>query len=412
LGVRRVVVTGYGAVSPLGRGVKAMMEGLFARKSGVRLVPALAGVKGLRTQVAALVQGVDPQEIPRKYRRAMSSHSVFAALAAQEALESAGVSREIRTGGRLGVCIGTTVSSPIATEECYRLYLKELGVEDIKGTLFFQIMNHSCASNLVQCLGITGRVLSPSAACSTGNQAIGYGYEQIAFGKQDLMLCGGSEEFHPLTAATFDILGAASVHFNDRPAQTPRPFDRDRDGMVCAEGCGLLLLESLESAQKREAPILAEIIGYATNADPLNLADPHEDSIEACMRLVLKEAGISEKEVDYINAHATGTLQGDTAEARAIAKVFGDAVPVSSLKGHLGHTLAASGALEAIATIEMLRRGKVIPTLNLEHVDPSCAGIKVPTAPEERLLTVALKNNFALGGVNSCTLFRRFVHDR
>lgn len=412
MGLRRVVITGMGAVSPLGRGVERMMERLFAGESGIRHLPELDAVKGLRTRVAGMVEEVDAQEIPRKFRRSMSRLSVFAALAAQEALESAGISPAIRSGGRLGVCVGTTVSSPIATQECYQNYFKEWGVEDIKGTLFFQVMNHSCASNLVQLLGITGRVLSPSAACSTGNQAIGYGYEMIAFGKQDYMLCGGTEEFHPLTAATFDILGAASTRYNDRPEETPRPFDRDRDGMVCAEGCGMLFLESLESAQSRGGPILAEIIGYATNADPLNIADPHVTAIEECMRLALKDAGIVAHEVDYINAHATATLQGDAAEAEAIARVFGDRVPVSSLKGHMGHTLAASGALEAIATIEMMRRGKVIPTLHLEHIDPSCEGIYHPRGQEERPLTIALKNNFALGGVNSCTVFRRLVHDR
>lgn len=389
-----------------------MLKGLFSQESGIRYVPDLEKIKGLRTRLAGLVRDVDPKEIPRKFRRSMSRLSVFAALAALEALESAGISEEIRSSGRLGVSLGTTISSPIATQECYQYYLKEFGLEDLKGTLFFQIMNHSCASNLVQLLGITGRILSPSAACSTGNQAIGYGYELIAFGKQDWMLCGGTEEFHPLTVATFDILGAASYNYNDRPQETPRPFDRRRDGMVCAEGCGMMLLESLESAERRGVPILAEIIGYATNADPVNIADPHGDSIEACMRKALEDAGLTAEAVDYINAHATGTPQGDAAEAEAIRRVFGDRVSVSSLKGHLGHTLAASGSLEAIATVEMIRRGRLIPTRNLEEIDPACGGIGHLIRSEDRPVTVAMKNNFALGGVNSCTLFRRFVYDR
>ena len=182
--------------------------------------------------------------------------------------------------------------------------------------------------------------------------------------------------------------------------------------MVCAEGCGLLLLESLESALRREVPILAEVIGFSVVSDPVNPADPHVDSIEACIRQVLKEAAVTPEEVSYINAHATGTLQGDAAEAEAIRKVFGNKTPVSSLKGHLGHTMAASGALETIAAIGMIDRNRLIPTLNLENIDPQCRGIRHVQSLEEFPLEVILKNNFALGGVNSCVVLRRYKHDR
>ncbi|MEW6186419.1 MAG: beta-ketoacyl-[acyl-carrier-protein] synthase family protein [Thermodesulfobacteriota bacterium] len=412
MGMRRVVVTGMGAVSPFGRGADALLEGLMANQSGVRLHPELAKIKGLRTRVAGLVSGVDPKEIPRKFRRSMSEMSIFAALSGQEAVDMGGISAEICAAGRIGIAMGSTVSSPLATDECYRLYLNGYTVEEIKGTLFFQLMNHSCASNMAQLLGITGRILALSSACSTGNQAIGYGYELIAFGKQDLMLCGGTEEFHPLSAATFDIINAGSIKYNDRPQQTPRPFDQERDGMVCAEGCGVLLLEALDSALQRQIPILAEVIGFATGSDPANIADPHADSIESCLRQALSQAGIQAGEVDYINAHATGTLQGDKAEAEALRKIFGDGVPVSSLKGHLGHTLAASGALESIATIGMMNRGCLIPTLNLKNIDPLCGGITHLRHLEDREIDIAIKNNFALGGINSCTVFRRYIHDR
>jgi 3-oxoacyl-[acyl-carrier-protein] synthase II len=280
----------------------------------------------------------------------------------------------------------------------------------MKTGLFFKLMNHSCAVNVSQALGITGRILSSSAACSTSCQAIGYGYEMIAFGKQDYMLCGGADELHPLTVSTFDIMNAASVKYNGRPAQTPRPFDRDRDGVVCSEGSGILLLESLDSAKKRNAKILAEIIGFATTADVSNIANPEFGSMIKCIELVLEDAQIGYEELDYINAHATATIQGDIAESRAIRTVFGESVPVSSLKGHLGHTMAACGAIETASMIQMMKHGIVIPTLNLENVDEACRGIRHVRSLEKQEINIALKNNFALGGVNSSLVLRRYAN--
>jgi 3-oxoacyl-[acyl-carrier-protein] synthase II len=272
-------------------------------------------------------------------------------------------------------------------------------------------MNHSCAANIAQSLGIGGRILAPSAACSTGCQAIGYGFEMIAFGKQDFALCGGADEFHPLFSATFDMVNAASFNFNDKPKETPRPFDRDRDGIVCAEGSGILILESLESALGREATILAEIIGFATVASPDNIARPDEHTMVKCMIVALKDAGIEPGEVDYINAHATATEQGDIAESRAINKVFGEKVPVSSLKGHLGHTMAASGSIEVAATIEMMKGGYLVPTLNLDNIDELCKNIRHIQEVEKSRVKTVIKNSFAFGGVNSTIVLRRYKND-
>lgn len=407
--LRRVVITGMGAVSPFGRGIDSLMEGLVAGRSGVANIPELAGIKGMRTRVAALVPGIDPREIPRKFRRSMSSMSVFATLACHEAAAAAGVSGEQFAGGRMGVAIGSTVGSPRTMEEFFTDFNSDHSLERMKSTLFFHIMNHSCAANVAQALGITGRILAPAAACSTSCQAVGYGAEMIAMGKQDIMLCGGADEFHPLTAATFDVMNAASVRFNDSPESTPRPFDRDRDGVVCAEGSGILLLESLDSALQRNAEILAEVAGFATTSDPASIANPNAANIEECMRQALHDAGIAPAEVDYVNAHATATEQGDIAECTAISRIFGDRVPVSSLKGHMGHAMAASGTLELAASIEMMRRGLLIPTRNLAHVDPLCGDIRhVRELTGQRIDTV-LKNNFALGGVNSSIILRRYT---
>ncbi len=409
--LRRVVITGLGAISPFGRGVAPLMEGLLAGRSAVCEVPELERIGGLRTRVAGLVRGVDPKEIPRKDRRSMSAMSVYATLASQEALTGAGLGKAETGSGRLGVAIGSTVGSTQATEDFFRDFFTDSSLERMKSTLFFQIMNHSCAANVSQMLGITGRLLAPSAACSTGCQSIGYGFEQVALGRQDFMLCGGADEFHPLTAATFDVMNAASVGFNAAPERTPRPFDRRRDGVVCAEGAGVLLLEALDSALDRGAEILGEVAGFATVCDPSNIANPNTSAMERCMRECLADAGLVSGEIDYVNAHATATVQGDIAEAEAIAAVFGSQVPVSSLKGHMGHTMAACGALELLAGIEMLRRQCLVPTLNLEEVDPACACIHHVGGVESRPLRALLKNNFALGGVNSSLVVRRYPHD-
>ncbi len=408
---RRVVITGMGAVSPYGRGVDKLIESLFAMKSSVTKIPGLPDFGGLRTHVGAVVPEIDPKEIPRKYRRSMSRMSFYATLACQEAVSQGNVTETLLSDGRLGISIGSTVGSPIATQEFFEDFLTYRNLERMRATTFFQIMNHSCAANVAQALGITGRILAPSSACSTGCQAIGYGFEMIASGKQDRMLCGGADEFHPLSPSTFDIMSAASVRYNDRPHLTPRPFDRDRDGVVCSEGSGVLLLEALDSARERGAPVFAEITGFATNADVSNIADPNVDSIETCIRLALEDAGMGINDIDYINAHATGTVQGDMTESVAIGKVFGNGVPVSSLKGHLGHTMAACGALETIASIAMIEKGSLIPTLNLENVDPLCGNIRYVRQIEKADIRTVLKNNFALGGVNTCIVIRGYRHD-
>ena len=410
--LRRVAVTGMGAVSPFGKGVDVLMDSLFKGESGTVRVPELESIKGVRSHVAALVKGVAPGVVPRKHRRTMTRMSVFALLACQEALAQANLPPECITGGDMGLSVGSTIASIDTLQKFFEGYLAEKNMEQMRSTTFFQIMNHSCAFNVSQALGLEGRIIAPSAACSTGCQAIGIGYEMIAFGKQNFMLCGGADEFHPLSTASFDLINAASVGYNDRPNQTPRPFDRDRDGIVCAEGSGIILLESLESARQRGAVILAEIAGFATASNPENIADPSASSMEKCMRKALLDAGLQPKDMDYINAHATATIQGDIQESLAIHNVFGKNIPVSSLKGHLGHTMAASGSIELIATINMIKENCVIPTLNLENPDDLCKKINLTQRPEHRQIRYALKNNFALGGVNSSLILRRYENDR
>lgn len=405
--LQRVVITGMGAVSPFGCGVRKLWNGLFEGRSGISRIEELDHITGLRPRIGGKVPSYDAKAIPRKFRRTMSDLSIFAGLAALEAINQAGLSTEILTGGKTGLCAGSTTGSARTMEHFFSVYINEKSIEKIRSTEFFKIMNHSCAANLAQFLGITGRVLATSAACSTGCQNIGLAAEAIAYGKQNIMLCGGADELHPVTIGTFDILEAASVSGQDNPATASRPFDKDRDGIVCSEGAGILVLESYESAQKRGAEILAEIAGFSSLCDSSNMASPSPEAIGRCMTDALAESKISISEIDYVNAHATGTLQGDASEAQAISGKLGSTVPVSSLKGHLGHTMAASGALETIATIRMMHEDTIIPTANLSTPAPECASINNVLQLDKRKITYALKNNFALGGINTSLVLRR-----
>lgn len=406
--LKRVVITGAGAVSPLGTGVPALIEGLRENRSAVQIRPELAQVGGLRTRVAAVVPDFDPMRIPRKFRRSMSPMSMYATVACQEAVDATGLGGEELADGHTGVAVGSTTGSTQASQEFFREFLRDGSLERMKATLFFQIMNHSCAANVAQALGIRGRILAPSAACATGCQAIGYGYEMIAAGLQQRMLCGGADEFHPLTAGTFDVINAASTGYNEYPERTPRPFDRDRDGIVCGEGAGIVVLESLDQALERGAPILGEVCGFATLSDPSSIANPSAEAMQRCMQEALDRGGLIADEIGFVNAHATATAHGDAAESAAIHGIFGDRVPVNSLKGHIGHTMAASGALELIACLEMMAEGRLVGTRNLEVPAPDCAPIRHARHGETSRFTAFLKNNFAMGGVNSSVAVRRF----
>ena len=404
--LQRVAITGMGAVSPYGKGGGVLFAALESGQSGIRRHAELERFTELGPRVAGLVQGVDLMEVPRKHRRSMSNMSMYALLAAQEAVEQAGLPAALLCGGRTGVILGSTMGSVSTMEEFFHDYLVRGSLEHMKSMLFFRVMGHSVAANVAQALGVTGRLLAPTSACATSCQAIGLAYEAIALGRQDAMLCGGADEYHPLTSGTFDLMLAASTAFNDDPEATPRPFDARRDGIVCAEGAGVLLLESFASAKARGARIFAEVAGFSSTSDATSIANPDPDPLYQCMKQALEYAQIAPAAVSYVNAHATATVQGDIAESRAIARLFGDRVPVSGLKGHMGHTMAASGALESIACVHMLQRQLLLPTRNLDEPDPECAGIDLLRAVESRPVSVIVKNNFALGGVNCCLILR------
>lgn len=406
-----VAITGIGIISPLGNSHQALVENLRSGCSGISELLSLARVGGLRSRLAASVRDIDARQIPRKYRRSMSDMSVYAYLASLQALTMADFPQQEVSAGQLGVMIGSTLGSTATSEGFFQDFFKDYSLERMKSGLFFQLMGHSCAANVAQSLGVTGRVMAPSAACATSCQAIGYAYEQIASGRQQAILCGGADELHPLTVATFDVLHAASTAWNDCPDDAPGPFDQRRDGVICGEGSGIFLLEETHHARRRGAEILAEVVGFATTSDTSSIANPDVGAMERCMNLALVDAGLTAADIDYINAHATGTVQGDIAEAEAIRAVFSDQVPVSSLKGHLGHTMAASGAIELAGSVGMLQKQQLFATRNLRQIDERCSGIQHLQQNLERPVRIILKNNFAMGGINCTLIIRSYARD-
>jgi 3-oxoacyl-[acyl-carrier-protein] synthase II len=410
--VRKVVITGMGAISPFGLGVERMMESLYSGDSAVvsQKEKWESHLSDLNCWVGApLRELLPPKSVPRKYRRTMGPAALMALHAAQEAIREAGLPLSCFNSGRTGVSFSSSMGSVESLTAYFKEYFTTASLKNILSGAFFQVMSHTCAANIAHALDITGRVISPDSACSSSAQAIGLGYEAIRFGLQDVMICGGADELDAVVCGSFDLLNATSCRYNDRPRETPRPFDADRDGTVCGEGAGCIVLESEDSARARHAPILAEVTGFSTSSDGTHLAQPHSASIARCMRDALSNAGISGDAVDYINAHATGTLLGDQAEAEAIREVFGHhKVPVSSLKGHMGHTLGASGALELGASIRMMQRGRLIPTLNLNRPGEGCDMITHADGSSNCAINTIVKNSFAFGGINTVLIVRRY----
>ena len=406
----RVVITGYGAVSPFGLGANTLIDAVWAGRSGVKRMTDWQKISGLNSFLAAPVPDFDAKpHLPRNKRRTMGPMALYAAIAAQEAVQQAKISEAFLCSGDVGVAIGSTTGSPSVYEDLFREYLPNESIESIKSGLFFKIMGHSCAANVAQALNIRGEQWAPASACTSSSQAIGLGYILIKAGRQKAVLCGGADEVHQTVTMVFDVVRAASQR-NDSPLSTPSPFDKGRDGVVCGGGSGMLVLESLESARKRGAPIFAEILGFGHVNDEKHIANPFESSMARAMTGALTEAGLAAADIDYVNAHATGTEIGDVAEAKAIQLALGANVAVSSQKGHLGHTLGAAGSLETILLLEMLERQEILPTLNLVNPDPACCCVYLPQEIEKRRLDLVVKNNFALGGVNTALVLKKWNH--
>jgi len=406
---RRVVVTGIGLASPLGNDLPTAVAALREGRHGIVTMPEWAEIQGLSTRLAGVAKDVPFNAYPRKKTRSMGRVALLATYATERALMDAGLDQDLRSIPDIGLAYGSTHGSSSAQEEFCRTLFARNGMRGIPSTSYLKFMSNTCVVNLAHFFGIQGRVISTCAACTSASNAIGYGFEAIRSGQLDIMLCGGAEEMHFTHAVVFDILYATSRHFNDRPGEGSRPFDAARDGLVVAEGAGTLVLEEEERARRRGAHIHGEVIGFGTSCDGQHVTQPSADGMAKAMKNALADAQVAPDQVDYINAHATATDIGDIAESQATLQVFGERVPISSTKGHTGHTLGACGGLESAFCLAMMNGGFLVPTKNLDKPDPRCAPLRYlrNETVDAKNMNIVMNNNFAFGGINTSLLFRR-----
>src|SRR4051794_21317396 len=407
--MRRVVITGVGAVSPLGNDARAMWEAALSGTSGIDYIQAF-DTEGFDVKIAGEVKDLDTAGLasPKDVKR-LDRNVLFALGAAKEALGDAGVNGydPERVGVVVGCCIG-------GFNELMRQHdiLRDRGPDRVSPNFLPNVLVDSPSGQLAIELGIRGPNYAVVSACATGSHAIGEGAELVRNGHADAVLAGGTEGcIHPLILAGFSNMRGLAQGNGD-PTAASRPFDAEREGFVMAEGAGIVMLEDLESAQKRGAKIYAEVLSYGASNDAYHMAAPDPDSVGVVemMRNALERGGVEPDQVDYINAHGTSTPLGDLAETKAIKEVFGEhayELAVSSTKSMMGHTFGAAGALEAIMCALAISESVIPPTINYEHPDPACDLDYVPNEAREADVRVALSNAMGLGGHNGCVLLGR-----
>ena len=407
--MKRVVITGMSPLSPIGCDWPTIKENLQNAKTGVRYMEEWDKYDGLNTRLGAPIADFKmPPHYNRKALRSMGRVAQLATRASELALEDAGLlgSDEIRNGS-MGVSFGSSIGNTDAIADFGHMLLN-LSSDGLNANSYIKMMSHTAPVNISVYFGLTGRVITTSSACTSGSQGIGYAYEAIKFGQQTMMIGGGSEELCPTEAAVFDTLYATST-CNDTPDRSPRPFDKDRDGLVIGEGAGVMVLEELEHALARGATIYAEVVGYGTNSDGCHVTQPNSTTMELAMRLALDSAELAPESIAYVSAHGTATALGDVAETQATARVFGSKMPISAFKSYTGHTLGACGGLEGIVSVEMMNSGWFHPTANLENIDPDCGDLDYITgAGKEIECEYVMSNNFAFGGINTSLIFKRW----
>jgi 3-oxoacyl-[acyl-carrier-protein] synthase II len=405
----RVVVTGGGIVSSLGESWEQVKTHLQQCQNRIVYMTEWDKYSELNTRLASPIHDFAlPSHYTKREMRSMGRVAKLGVRATELAIVHSGLSADMLQDGRTGVSYGSATGSSDAAMEFFSL-LENHSMERLNSTTYLRMMSHSAAVSISIHFQTTGRMYTTSTACTAGSQAIGYAYEAIRSGYQQVMLAGGAEELCPTQAAVFDVVYATSTR-NVNPAQSPRPFDKDRDGLVIGEGACTLVLESLSHARQRGATILAEIVGYATNTDGLHIVKPRLATMQKVMQQALHHAQLDPEAVGYISAHGTATEHGDIAESHATAAVMGTAIPTSSLKSYIGHSLGACGAIEAWLSIQMMREGWFSPTLNLETPDPDCAPLNyIRNGIQEINTDYVMSNNFAFGGVNTSLILKRFV---
>jgi len=408
--MQRVVVTGMAGITALGSDWPTIRAHMLAGRSGIRYMPEWERFPEMNTRLAGPVDDfVVPAHWTRKQCRSLGRVSQLAVAAGERALADAGLlGNPDITDGRMGVACGSSTGSTADVKGFANMLLTGVA-EGMNANSYIRMMPHTTAANLSIFFGLKGRLIPTSSACTSGSQGIGYAYEAIKFGRVPMMLAGGAEELCPTEAMVFDALYATSLK-NDTPELTPRPYDAGRDGLVIGEGAGILVLESLQHALARGAPIHAEIVGFGCNSDGIHATKPEQATMRGAMQLALADAGLPPEAIGYVNGHGTATEQGDIAETHATAELFGSRMPISSQKGFFGHTLGACGALESWFSIEMMNADAYLSTHNLASIDPRCATLDYlqGTAPRQMDCDYVMNNNFAFGGVNTSLIFRRW----
>jgi len=409
---RRIVITGIGLVSPLGLGAEKNWESLKAGRSGITRISKF-DTQDFSSQIAGEVSDFDPLEFfEKKESKKMDPFIQYAVTAAEAAVEDSGIERDQLKGDRTGVYVGSGIGGISSIEENHKILL-EKGPKRISPFFLICTVINEASGQISIRTKSGGPNLANATACSTGTHAIGDSYQIIARGDADLMIAGGSEApITPLGVAGFCSMRALSIR-NDAPEKASRPFDKERDGFVIAEGAGVLLLEELDSALARRADIYAEIIGYGMSGDAYHVSAlcPDGDGAYRCMKRALDSAGLKAQDIDYINAHGTSTPWNDKIETLAIKRLFGDHaynIPVSSTKSMTGHMLGAAGGFEAAATALILKNQFIPPTINYENPDPECDLDYVPNKARPAELTYALSNSFGFGGTNGTLVIKKF----
>lgn len=408
---QRVVITGLGVMSSLGRDLETFWASLLAGKSGVSLIESF-DVTEYPTRIAAEIKDFNPEEyFDKKEARRMDRFVQFAVAATLMALKDSGLNiKEDTDPERVGVYVGSGIGGLSTWEEQHKILL-EKGPKRVS-PFFIPMMIANMASGQISMItGAKGPNSSVVTACATGTHSIGDAFKKIQYGDADVMICGGAEAtISPTGVAGFCALRAMSTR-NDEPEKASRPFDTGRDGFVMGEGAGILILESLEHAAKRGAQIYGEVIGYGMSGDAHHMTDPDPDGAARCMVAAVKDAGIPFEAIDYINAHGTSTPIGDKSETTAVKKAFGDhayKLAVSSTKSMTGHLLGAAGGVEALICALALKHGTIPPTINLENQDPECDLDYVPNVPRQADLHVAMSNSFGFGGHNATIILKKF----
>ncbi|AIQ65287.1 3-oxoacyl-ACP synthase [Paenibacillus stellifer] len=410
--MERVVITGMGIVSPLGSGVKEFWNGLKDRRSGIREIDAF-DTSAYKTKFAGTVRGFDAEALfGRKEARRMDRFTQFAVAAADQAWADAGLRQEALDMEQVGVYVGSGTGGIGTLLDQHRVLL-ERGPERVSPTLVPMMISNMAAATISIRLGTLGPTLSPVTACSIGNTAIGEAFRVIRSGDADVILAGGAEAaVNEISLASFGNAHALSAR-NDDIQGASRPFDAKRDGFVLGEGAGILVLESLSHAKRRDARIYAEVIGYGAGSDAYHMVATHPEGEGAyrAMKQALHSAGLEPGEIDVISAHATSTELGDRSETKAIKTLFGEdayRIPVTANKSMTGHMLGAAGGAEAIALVKSLEAGLIPPTINLEHPDPECDLDYVPNAAREADLEIGMSNSFGFGGHNAVVIVRKY----